>query len=449
MDRHNQHLAKFQAAFPHAVSRPGDPRYAQATKIWPKIDTRPAIIVHCADETLVQRALELARDAELPLSVRAGGHDWAGRALCDGVVIDLTPMRAISVSSDTCTAIVGGGARANDLLPFTDALGVATATGAVGSVGFGGLTLGGGYGPLTGRVGLVCDNLMSAQVVLADGRVVEAGPEGDAELLWALKGGGGNFGVVTSLTFALHEVPSVRAGIILYPFEEAHSVLAKLEPLAAAAPDELDLPIVLMSGPDGSPLLAIAPTWSGPREEGEAQIAPLLGLGTVLLADVKDRSYGNSRSIFDMYTVDGLHTAMATRWVSRLHGDATAVLIEQIRRRPSPLCAVLTHAFHGAATRIAPDSAAFGFRQPHTVIEIVAQADPKGESDGSAERAWVNETAAALDQHALPGGYANFLTAEDSERARLSYGPNAERLTRAKRHYDPGNVFASAIPLPA
>ena len=448
MDRRAQHLAKFQNAFPHAVSWPGQPRYAAVTEIWAKSDTKPAIIVHCTDETLVQRAVELAREAELPLSVRAGGHDWAGRALCEGVVIDLTPMRTISISSDARTAVVGGGARANDLLPFTDALGVVAATGAVGIVGFGGLTLGGGYGPLTGLLGLVCDNLISARVVLADGRVVEAGPGGDEELLWALRGGGGNFGVATSLTFALHEVPSVRSGLILYPFDEAQSVLGRLEPIASVLPDALDLPILLMPGPDGSPLLAIAPTWSGAKGEGEAQIAPLLELGTVLLADVKDCSYGNSRSIFDMYAVNGLRTAMATRWLTRLHGDATAVMIEQIRRRPSPLCTVMTHPFHGAATRIAPDAAAFGFRQPHVVIEILAQADPAGASDGSAERAWVQETAAALDQHALPGGYANFLTAQDRERARHSYGPNAERLKRAKQRYDPQNLFASATPLP-
>lgn len=448
MNRRVQHLANLQAALPDAVSRAGDARYAAALDIWAKTDTRPAMIVHCRNDTQVQRAVVAARDAGLALSVRGGGHDWAGRALCGDIVIDLTPMRTIALSSHASTVTVGGGTRATDLFAITDSLQVAAVTGSCGGVGLAGLTLGGGYGPLNGRFGLACDNLMSARVVLADGEIVTAGAEGDEELLWALRGGGGNFGVVTSLTLTLHDVSGVRSGLILYPFVEAQAVIEGLEPIAAAAPDALDIQVAFVSGPDGAPLLALLPTWSGPRARDEAQIAPLLALGTVVMADLRDQPYGQSRSVIDVHTVNGRPTTMAARWLARLDGEAAAILIEQIRRRPSPLCSMVTHMLHGAATRIAPEATAFGFRQPHIVVEILGQADAQTGGDGAAERAWVNETAAALDRHALPGGYPNFLSGDERERARLSFGPNADRLARAKRHYDPGNLFASALPLP-
>jgi len=208
------------------VSRPGDSGYAAATAIWAKpVGRMPRAIVHCRGAKDVQAAIRAAGDCQLSLSVRGGGHDWAGRALCDGIVIDLSGMKDVVVSSDKRTAQISGGARASDLLAVTDPLGLAAVTGSCGAVGMAGLTLGGGYGALIGRFGLALDNLLAAEVVLADGRIVTAKHDNEEELLWALRGCGGNLGVVTAMEHRLHELPSIRSGMLLFPFAEAKAVL--------------------------------------------------------------------------------------------------------------------------------------------------------------------------------------------------------------------------------
>jgi FAD/FMN-containing dehydrogenase len=208
------------------LSRPGDERYDSATRIWAKpTGPMPRAIAHCRTTEDVRSAILGARDCDLSLSVRGGGHDWAGRALCDGLVIDLQSMNSVAAYLENCTARIGGGARASDVIARTGPLGLAAVTGSVGAVGMAGLTLGGGYGPLIGRCGLALDNLLAAEVVLADGRIVLAQPENEPELLWALRGGGGNFGVVTMMHHRLHYLPSVRSGMLMYPFPEASTVL--------------------------------------------------------------------------------------------------------------------------------------------------------------------------------------------------------------------------------
>ena len=210
------------------ASRPGDDGYVAATKIWAKpIGRMPRTVVHCRTLQDVQFAIAAARPAGLSLSVRAGGHDWAGRGLCDGIVIDLSGMREVVISRDRRSARILGGARASDVLAVTDPLGLAAVTGSCGAVGMAGLTLGGGYGPLIGRFGLALDNLIAADVVLADGRIVTAERGREEELLWALRGGGGNFGVVTAMCVRLHDLPNVVSGMLVYPFSEAKTVLRR------------------------------------------------------------------------------------------------------------------------------------------------------------------------------------------------------------------------------
>jgi FAD/FMN-containing dehydrogenase len=206
------------------VSTPGQVGYADATAIWSKAGGTPRAVVHCRTVEDVQSAIRAARDCDLPVSVRGGGHDWAGRALCDGVVVDMSRMNGAAVTSEQ-EAQVSGGARALDLAAATEPLGLAAVTGAVGAVGMAGLTLGGGYGSLIGRFGLALDNLVAAEIVLADGQVVVTSPDNEGELFWALRGGGGSFGVVTSMRFKLHRLPSVRTGVLFYPFSEAKAVL--------------------------------------------------------------------------------------------------------------------------------------------------------------------------------------------------------------------------------
>jgi hypothetical protein len=294
-------------------------------------------------------------------------------------------MHKVAIALDQRVVDVGGGCRGVDLFPLTDPCGTAVATGSIGLLGLAGLTLGGGYGPLIGQFGLACDSLISAEVVLADGSIVTAGAGGDDELLWALCGGGGNFGVVTSMKLALHDVGSVYSGFILYPFQQSQPIHKNV------AADALDIQIEFIPGPDGNTLLAVVPTWSGAREDGEQQVAPLPG--TPIMTDVRDRLYGDSCSLFRGCIVNGRRTFMTTRWLPSLDRDAAAVLIDQMARRPSTLCSVVTHNVRGAAARVGADATAFSVRQPHTMIEILAQVEAGG-GDGSKERAWTIETAA-------------------------------------------------------
>ena len=441
--------SRLKALLPDRVSVHGDPWYLPYNLTWARSESRPAAIVHCAEPRDAQIAVLCALEADVPLSVCGGGHDWAGRALCDGVVLDLSAMRGVSITSDGRSARVGGGARGIDLFPLTDPNGLAPVTGSAGMVGLAGLTLGGGYGPLSGRFGLACDNLLAADVILPDGRLVTASNSMDHNLMWALRGGGGNFGVVVSMTLALHQVSSVRSGLALYSLEQAQSVIEAVSEIAAAADDALDIQMALMPGPyGGAAVLAVIPTWSGPLNQAEAQIAPLLSLGALMYSDIRTSPYGESRRIFDAHVVPGRRTAMTARWVSTLEKEAISVLIEQVRRRPSPLCSVITHNFHGAAARVKPHSTAFGLREPHVMLELLAQISVE-DGNGAAERAWVEETAAALDPFCLPGGYPNLLGPDEAARSCDGFGNNLDRLILVKRTYDPNNLFRSALSLPS
>jgi FAD/FMN-containing dehydrogenase len=443
-------LRRLEEQRPGRVSRPGDDGYAAATAIWAKaVGDMPRAVVHCETRQDVRAAIRAARLCDLALSVRGGGHDWAGRALCDGLVIDLRGMNHVSVDLGNSTATIGGGARACDVLKATDSLGLAAVTGSVGAVGMAGLTLGGGYGPLSGRFGLALDNLLAAEVVLADGRIVTATHDSQKELFWALRGGGGNFGVVTAMQLRLHEVPSVRSGILVYASSEAKAVLGRCAEIAASMPEELTVQLGFIGGPDGRPVVFIAPTWCGRPEDGEARIAPFLALGTLLGGAVEAKSYRASLTAFDSYIVNGQRTLMETCWLPVLRSRSIDVFVEAMETAVSPGCAIFTHQFNGAATRVPQEATAFGLRRDHVLVEILATfPDRSDQIEEQRHYRWARATLAAFDPMALPGGYPNMLAGDDAERATKSYGRNAERLIKAKRHYDPDNVFRSAIPLP-
>ena len=432
------------------ASRPGDDGYVAATKIWAKpIGRMPRTVVHCRTLQDVQFAIAAARPAGLSLSVRAGGHDWAGRGLCDGIVIDLSGMREVVISRDRRSARILGGARASDVLAVTDPLGLAAVTGSCGAVGMAGLTLGGGYGPLIGRFGLALDNLIAADVVLADGRIVTAERGREEELLWALRGGGGNFGVVTAMCVRLHDLPNVVSGMLVYPFSEAKTVLRRYADVVSAMPEELTVQVGAVAGPDGVPVILLVPTWSGPQGEGDEHIAPLLGLGTLLDNTLDSVRYGTSLSVLDSYVVNGQRTFTETCYLPTLDRNGVDVLVEAMTKAVSAGCAIFSHQFKGAASRVPVEATAFGLRRDHVLIEILASVPDR--SSGSEERRhqqWVRNARRAFDAIALPGGYPNLLGSSDTERAAQSFGPNVERLARVKQLYDPENVFCSAIPLP-
>jgi FAD/FMN-containing dehydrogenase len=434
---------------PDLVSLPGEDRYKAATAIWAKqVGVAPIGVVHCRRADDVQAAIQAARERDLPLSVRGGGHDWAGRALCNGIVIDLGGMRDVFVAPDRRTALVSGGALAADVASVTDPLGLAVVAGSVGSVGIAGLTLGGGYGPLIGRFGLALDNLLEAQIVLADGRIVTAGPHHHEELFWGLRGGGGNFGVVTALSCRLHDLRSVHTGVLVYPFSEAKAVLARCSALAASMPDEFSVQVGIAGGPDGAFAVLVIPTWCGAPEAAERVLAPFLALGTLLAGTIEQKSHGALLSAFDAMIVNGVRVFGETCWLDALDDDSIDIFVRAISNAPSPGCAIFTHEFKGAASRVVPDATAFGLRRDHVLIEVLA-IFPDGADDGEEERHrnWARSTREAFAK-ALPGGYPNLLGSGEADRADASYGGNAARLVRTKRHYDPDNVFRSAIPLP-
>ena len=431
------------------LSMPDDERYAAATAIWAKPTGRmPRAVVHCRTPEDVQLAIFAARSCDLPLSVRGGGHDWAGRALCEGIVIDLSNMSGVVVSSDNRTAQIGGGARAVDVLAVTDPRGLVAVTGTCGAVGMGGLTLGGGYGPLIGRFGLALDNLVSAEIVLADGRIVTADNDHEAELFWALRGGGGNFGVVTEMRHRAHELPNVLSGMLIYPFSEAKAVLEGCTDIAASLPEELTIQVGIVGSPDG-PVVLIVPTWCGSPGQGDAYVAPFLTLGTLLDSSVDAVRYGTSLAAWDAFIVNGQRVFMDTCWLPALDSASIDAFIQAMETAVSPGCAILTHGFRGAAARVPAKATAFGLRRDHVLVEILATcADRSSPLEEERHRRWTHATRQAFDAMALPGGYPNLLAAGDRERAAKSYGGNAGRLIEAKRQYDPDNVFRSAIPLP-
>jgi FAD/FMN-containing dehydrogenase len=424
------------------------PEYESGRTLWnAAVSSRPGVVVRCVDPAEVRAAVLAARECGIPLSVRGGGHDWAGRALSDGgLTLDLSGSRRVTVDPVAKVAEVSGGATAADLVAAAEPFGLTAATGTAGSVGMAGLTLGGGYGPLSGRFGLALDNLLSAEVVLSDGSAVTADAEREPDLFWALRGGGGNFGVVTSMRVRLHAVPALLSGTVVYPWDQAASVFGGLAELLAESPDELTVQSGVLPGPDGKPVVFLAPTWSGDDAAvGERALAGLDGLGTPLVSRFGPTAMSESLAAIDAQFPFGRHAEIRTRSVPSLTSGVRDVLHRAGSTLTSARSAVSVHSLHGAATRVPVADTAFGNRDPHLMIEIIALWEP-GDPRAAEHPAWAGNLAGALESEALPGGYPNLLGTDEDERAAQAFGPNTERLLAVKRRFDPDNVFR-AIPL--
>jgi FAD binding domain/Berberine and berberine like len=430
----------------------GGPEFENAVTLFnAAVDIRPAVVVRCVTTADVQAGVRAAREHGVPVSVRGGGHDFWGRALRPGgLVLDLTGMRDVRVDADRRVATVGGGALSSDVVGAAERVGLTAVTGTAGSVGMVGITLGGGYGPLTGHLGLAADNLLGAEVVLADGSRVDTDPEHEPDLFWALRGGGGNFGVVTSARIRLHPVPTVVTGTILYPVSQSRGVLTALGEILRKSPDELTVDVGLLPGPDAAPAVYVAPTWSGNLDEGAAQNGPvhaLTRLGTPLLADVGPVARSAGLAATDAMFPFGRMGAIRTRTVPGISDAITDVLEQGAHAFTSPFSAILLHQFHGAATRVPPGSTAFGRREPHQMAEMISLWEKDGDDDGARHLRWAEQVHAALEPFSLPGGYVNFLGPETPDQIARSYGPNTERLLAVKSALDPDSVFVGT-PLP-
>ena len=442
---------ELRAAMQGRVVLRGDDDYASVRQIWNRVvENQPALLAICETAADVQAAVRTGRRYNLPLSVRGGGHDWTGRALCaDGIAINLTRMREVTVDPQSRVATVSGGATAADVAAAAGAHGLVAALGNCGVVGMAGLTMVGGYGPLNGLYGLAADNLLSAEMVLADGRLVAIAPDQEPELFWAIRGGGGNFGVVTSMRVQLHEMHHMISGPIVYPLHDAESMLRSYAAFAATMPDELGISVGMTSGPDGAPTLMFLPLWSGDKQQGERIISDFQALGTPQLAQVGPMTYSDLLALYDTWldAVDGCHWEFRTRSLPALTPGAVDVITKAAASRTSPYSMINLHHFHGAATRIPAEKIAFGLRQEHFMMEIIAGWRPD-DGNSAAHRQWAQDLWEALAPFSLPGGYATFLLPRDREQVSNAYGPNGMRLRALKSRLDPDGVFASAIPLP-
>jgi FAD/FMN-containing dehydrogenase len=431
------------------VVLPDDDAYELTREVWNgAVDHRPALFAICATAEDVKAAVRVAQARGLPFSVRGGGHDWAGRALRhEGLVIDLSAMRQVTVDATARIATIAGGARAKDVIAATAPHGLTAVTGNCGAVGMAGLTLGGGYGPLSPLFGLALDNLLGVEIVLADGRCIMVDELEYPDLFWALRGGGGNFGVVTSMRVRLHPVRELLAGLILFLWSDAAGVLNRYARLLTSAPDELAVTAGVLSGPDRVPALFLAPTWSG-EMQGEQAMDSLKALGTPIVAKIGPMTCIDHLNMFDAEVVNGRRYALQTRWLPELTPDAIASFVAAGSKRTSRFSLIALHHFHGMPTRIAPDATAFGIRREHFLVEAIAAWEPGDDESADTHREWARHLSRVLAPMALPGGYANLLGSDEHDQISLAYGTNIDRLREVKRRFDPNHVF-SAIPLPA
>ena len=435
-------VQQLRASVRGAVIRPDDEAYETARRIWNgMIDRRPAVIVRCAGVADVVTAVNFARDRDLRIAVRGGGHSAAGHAVCDdGLVVDLTTLTGVRVDPRTQTAHAQGGLLWKDLDHETQEFGLATTGGTVSNTGIAGLTLGGGLGWLMGKHGLTCDNLLAADVVTAEGKLVTASADEHPDLLWALKGGGGNFGVVTSFEYQLHPVgPQVLGGMVIHPRAAAKDVLRFYRDFCRTLPDEAEAHAAMLTSPDGHPVVAMMLGYNGSLDEGERVLAPARQFGSPLADLVGPMPYAQRQSLLDDMGVHGLHRYWKSGFLPDLPDDFIDLAVERADTMTSPMSAVAIFHVHGAAARVDPTATAYGLRGEQWDFDIISQwADP---SLADEQVRWTRSFWSAAEPYATGGVYVNHMAADEPERIRGAFGRNYERLLAVKRQYDPTNLF--------
>ncbi|MEX3899851.1 FAD-binding oxidoreductase [Paraburkholderia sp. BR10954] len=412
------------------------------------LDSRPKMLVRCSTVAQVSSATRAASGFDAPLAVYNSGQDWNGRSMRDGsLLLDLCDLRTIEIDTGRREATIGAGVTSAQFNRAAGERGLAAVIGNDGAVSMAGLTLGGGYGPLMTRFGLACDNLLSAEVVLLDGSIVTCDGEREPDLFWALRGGGGNFGVVTSMRLRLHRLDDALVGTIVFPWTDGRAALAHYAGLMLRAPNELFGAAALSTGSGGKPVIVISLVWTGEQAAGEAIIGEVAAAGHPIVVRSDPTVARDLLSLTDGKLAQGLGYEVATRWFSALTGATIDVLLAAFEARTSPLTSIIVHHCHGAATQVAADVTAFGMRDPHFTALIYAAWEP-ALVDAELHRIWAASLDAELAPTSLPGGYANLLPDRASDRIAHAYGPNALRLSRIKTRFDSRGVL-HAIPLPA
>lgn len=438
-------VAELARSFAGEILHPGDPGYEQARRVHNGlVDKRPALIARCRGLADIADAVRFARAQGLEVAIRGGGHNVAGRATVDdGLMIDLSPMKGIFVDAKARAARAQGGATWNDFNRETQLHGLATTGGVVSSTGIAGLTLGGGLGWLMGKHALALDNLLSAEVVLADGTVVTASEGEHPDLFWALRGGGGNFGVVASFEYRLHAVgPMITGGIVAYPFAAAWDVLRHYRDVTASLPDELTVFGGLVHAMDGSgeKLAVMVLCHCGTLAKGEQAVEPIKRFGTPALDAMGPMPYSQLNAMLDGAYPRGALNYWKSSFLSRLSDDAIRTMIDCFGRCPTPMGQLLLEHFHGAVTRVGVTDTAFPHRaEGYNMLVLSEWTDP---SRNDACIAWARESFAALQPFMNGGRYVNYFDGdEQGDAVAAAYGPNYRRLQAIKAKYDPENFF--------
>jgi FAD/FMN-containing dehydrogenase len=422
--------------------QPGEGDYDEARRVWNgMIDRRPALIARCAGVADVIAAVRFARTHELLVSVRGGGHNITGNAVCEGgLMIDLSPMKSVRVDPARRTARAEAGLTWGEYNRETQAFGLASTGGVVSTTGIAGLTLGGGLGWLMGKHGLSCDNLLSADLVTADGQFLTASAYQHPDLFWGLRGGGGNFGVVTSFEYQLHPVSPVLAGMVLHPMAKAREVLRFYRDYARNCPDALTAFAALMTSHEGDPVVAIVVGYIGDLAEGEALVAPVRKFGSPLADTIAPMSYVQLNQMFDAaFPYGGVQRYWKSSFLKQLGNDVLEILIDRAATMRSPMSMVGFFHVHGAATRVDPNETAFGLRSDQWDYDVISQWTDPAESAGHIQ--WTREFWTAVEPFATGEVYVNHLDAEEGTRIRAAYSDNFGRLVALKNKYDPTNLF--------
>jgi FAD/FMN-containing dehydrogenase len=432
------------------VIRPGDDDYEEARRVYnAMIDAQPDLVVRCTGTDDVAATVRHAADNGRPVAVRGGGHSVPGFGTADGAVVaDLSLMQSVDVDPEGRTASAGGGTTWGRFNDATAASGLATTGGIISTTGVGGLTLGGGIGYLCRGYGLSCDNLASAEVVLADGSVVTADEEQHADLFWALRGGGGNFGVVTRFTFRLHQVDTVYGGPMFFELADAPALLAFFREFIQDAPREYGgFPAFQIAPPlpfvpedrVGDTFLAVVSCWTGSQAEGERVVDRFRQVAAPVAEHVGPMPYPALNSAFDPLVPPGLQHYWKAAFVTELTDEAIAAHVEHGSRVPVVNSTMHLYPINGAVHDVAPDATAFGHRDA-TFAAVIAGMWPDP-AQNEANTRWVKDYYAAIAPHSQPGGYTNFASGDDQPKVAENYGANYERLRAVKRTYDPGNLF--------